>query len=80
MIYHDEPIYRNGQLASCNTHGSYAHIPGCPIGMGYLKNPEGITDAWILGGDYEIEVEGQRVPAKVHLKPVYDPEGKRVRM
>jgi 4-methylaminobutanoate oxidase (formaldehyde-forming) len=80
LIYHDEPIYRDGRLASCNTHGSYAHLLDCPIGMGYLENPEGITDAWILEANYEIEVEGQRVPAKVHLKPVYDPEGKRVRM
>lgn len=80
LIYHDEPIYRDGRLASCITHGSYAHLPGCPIGMGYLENPEGVPDAWILEAKYEIEVEGQRVPAKVHLKPVYDPEGQRVKM
>jgi len=80
LIYQDEPIYRDGRLASCITHGSYAHLLECPIGMGYLENPEGITDAWILEANYEIEVEGQRVPAKVHLKPVYDPEGQRVKM
>ncbi len=80
LIYHDEPIYRDGRLVSCNTHGSYAHLLECPIGMGYLENSEGLTDAWILEANYEIEVEDRRVPAKVHLKPVYDPEGRRVRM
>jgi sarcosine dehydrogenase len=80
MIYHDEPIYRNGILASSNTHGSFSHVLGLPIGMGYLTNPDGITDEWILEGVYEIEVEDQRVPAKVHLDPVYDPKGKRVHM
>lgn len=80
LIYHDEPVYREGRLASSITHGSYSHLLECPIGMGYLENPEGITDAWILDANYEIEVERRRVPAKVHLKPVYDPEGKRVKM
>jgi len=80
MIYHDEPIYRNGNLISCNTHGSFSHLLGCPIGMGYLENPEGISDEWILAGEYEIEVEDQRVPAKVHLQGVYDPGGKRARL
>ena len=73
LIYHDEPIYRNGSLVSCNTHGSFSHVLGLPIGMGYLKNPDGIpdgiTDEWILAGKYEIEVEDRRVPAKVHQNP-----------
>ncbi len=48
--------------------------------MGYLENPAGITDEWILSGRYEIDVEGQLIPAKVHLKAPYDPRNLRVRM
>ena len=29
---------------------------GGTIGMGYLENPDGITDDWILEGRYEIGV------------------------
>jgi 4-methylaminobutanoate oxidase (formaldehyde-forming) len=50
------------------------------MGMGYLEHSEGISDEWILSGRYEIDVEGTRVPAKVHLQAPYDPSGERVRM
>jgi glycine cleavage system T protein len=80
LIYHDEPIYRNGELACENTHGSYSHVLGCAIGMGYLENPEGIDEAWILSGQYEVDVEGKRVPVKVHMRPPYDPKSERVKM
>ena len=80
LLYHDEPIYQNDELASENTHGAYAHMLGCAISMGYLEKPEGIDDEWILSGKYEIDVEGKRIPAKVHLQAPYDPKGERVRM
>lgn len=80
LLYHYEPVYRNGERVSYITHGAYAHQLGCAIGMGYLENRDGITDEWILKGDYEIGWQGKRVPAKVHLKAPYDPKGERVRM
>ena len=79
LIYHDEPIYRNGELISANTHGSYGHLIGGATGMGYLANPDGITDEWILEAEYAVDVEGVMVPAEVHLEPPHDPKAKRVR-
>jgi glycine cleavage system T protein len=73
IIYHDEPIYRNGEIVSENTHGAYSHVLECAIGMCYLKNQAGINNQWIMDGTYEIEVEGTLVPIKIHLKAPYDP-------
>ncbi|MBW2594340.1 MAG: FAD-dependent oxidoreductase, partial [Deltaproteobacteria bacterium] len=80
LIYHDEPIYRNGVPAGENTHGSFSHVKGSSIGMVYLKNDEGITDEWIMDGSYKIEVEDQRYPITIYLKAPYDPEGKSIKM
>lgn len=80
LVYHDEPIYRNGELISENTHGAYAHSFGCAIGMCYLTHPGGIDDKWIIAGDYEINVAGKQYPIQIHLAPLYDPESRRVRM
>jgi len=80
LLYHDEPILRNGVKVSENTHGAYAHFLGSAIGMGYLENPDGIDDEWILSGKYQIDVEGKLIAARVHLMAPYDPESKRVRM
>jgi 4-methylaminobutanoate oxidase (formaldehyde-forming) len=80
LLYHDEPIYRDGELVSENTHGAYAHMLGCAMGMCYLENPNGITDDWISSGNYEINIEGKLYPIEIHLEPPYDPRGKRVKM
>jgi 4-methylaminobutanoate oxidase (formaldehyde-forming) len=44
-----------------------------------VENEEGVNADFIKSGSYEIEVASQRVPAKVSLRPMYDPEGLRVR-
>jgi 4-methylaminobutanoate oxidase (formaldehyde-forming) len=75
-----EPIYRDGELVSENTHGSYSHRLNAAIGMCYLKNSGGITDEWITSGEYEINIEGKLFPIKIHLEPPYDPKSERVRM
>jgi 4-methylaminobutanoate oxidase (formaldehyde-forming) len=80
LIYHDEPIYRDGELISENTHGAYSHLMGCAVGMCYLKNQDGITDAWISEGSYEIEVEDRRVPIEIHLEGLYDPQNKKLKL
>jgi 4-methylaminobutanoate oxidase (formaldehyde-forming) len=48
--------------------------------MGYVKNEKGITEDWILAGEYEIEVEGKLIPAKVHIRSPYDPKNQRPKM
>lgn len=79
LIYHDEPIYRNGELVSSNTHGAYGHSLNASVGMCYLQNSKGISDQWITQAYYEIGINGQKCPITIHLKAPYDPEGKRAR-
>ncbi len=80
LIYHDEPIYCNGQIIGENTHGAYSHVTEHAIGMFYLDNEDGVTDEWILGNQYEIEVEDNKYPITIHLKAPYDPNGKSIKV
>ena len=80
LIYHDEPIFRDGELVSENTHGAFGHMVGGSVGMCYLTNPEGIDDEWISSGRYEIGVNGKMYPITIHLDAPYDPRGARARM
>ena len=79
LIYHDEPIYRDGELISQNTHGAYGYMVGGSVGMCYLKNENGITNEWIKSGKYEIGINGKRYPIAVHLEAPYDPKGERAK-
>ena len=44
-----------------------------------LKRAEGVDDDFLTGGDYELVVAMERTPAKIHLEPLYDPAGARVK-
>jgi 4-methylaminobutanoate oxidase (formaldehyde-forming) len=74
-----ETITRNGQRVGWLSSGGYGHTVGKSIGMGYIRHPDGVTDDFILSGSYELEVASERIPAQVHLTPLYDPENLRVK-
>jgi 4-methylaminobutanoate oxidase (formaldehyde-forming) len=80
LLLRSEPVYRNGEHVSETTSGAYAFKLGTSIGMGYLSQPGGITNDWILSGKYEILVEGKKYPARVHMKSPYDPRNERPKM
>ncbi len=78
LVYHNEPLLRDGRIVGNVTSGNYGHFLGGAIGMGYVPS-KGESDADVLGSTYEIEIAGERFPALASLKPMYDPKSERVR-
>ncbi len=74
-----ETILRNGAFAGYLTSGGYGYTLGKGIGYGYVRNAGGVTPDYVEDGDYELVVATRRVPARVHLGPLYDPENARVK-
>lgn len=79
MLYHHEPILRDGEIVGHLTSGSYGHTLGGSVGIGYVKCAEGITADYIDAGAFEIDVGGNRIPARASLRALYDPKGERGR-
>ncbi len=80
MLYHNEPIWRDGRLAGRITSGMYGHTVGAAIGLGYVAD-EGrvVPDDFVTSGRFEIEIAGDRIPARAALGPLYDPKSERVK-
>lgn len=78
LLYHNEPILRDGQIVGYLSSGAYGHHLGGAIGMGYVPCT-GETAQQVLASTYEIDVAGTRVTAEASLKPMYDPKSERVR-
>ncbi|MBB6469033.1 4-methylaminobutanoate oxidase (formaldehyde-forming) [Aminobacter lissarensis] len=74
-----ETILRDGQPVGYLTSGGYGYSVGKNIGFGYVKNAGGVDDAFLTGGSYELVVAMERVPAKIHLEPLFDPAAARVK-
>ena len=79
LLYHNEPVYRDGVIVGYITSGMYGHTLGAAIGLGYVGNKNGVDAAYVEAGRYEIEVAGHRVAAKASLRPLYDPKNEKVK-
>lgn len=78
LLYHNEPILRDGDIVGYLSSGAYGHHIGAAMGMGYVPC-KGESAAEVLASTYEIDVAGTRVTAEVSLKPMYDPKSERVK-
>jgi 4-methylaminobutanoate oxidase (formaldehyde-forming) len=73
LLFGNEIIYRDGKIVGYLQTGAYA------MGMGFVENEDGATADFINSGIYEIDIAGVRYPARASLRPMYDPDGTRVR-
>ncbi len=85
LLYHDDPIYRNGVLVGRTTSGMWSYTEGRALGMGYIscpvsENEKGVTKTWLDEGEWHIDVAGQMIPASTSIRSFYDPMNERVRM
>ncbi len=79
LLYHNEPVIRDGEIVGYLSSGNYGHHLGAAIGMGYVPC-KGETVEQVLASSYEIDVAGSRVTAEASLRPIYDPKGARAKL
>ncbi len=78
MLYHNEPLLRDGEIVGYLSSGAYGHHLGAAIGMGYVPC-KGESAMQVLNSSYEVDVAGVRVKAEASLRPMYDPKSERVK-
>ena len=74
-----ETIYRDGKRCGWLASAGFGYTLGRNIGYGYVREPTGVDEAYVLSGRYELEVAGEMVPAQVFLTPLYDPKMERIK-
>ena len=81
LLYHNEPICRDGAIVGRISSGMFGHHLGKSLGMGYVEcQTQGEAPDAILQGKYEIEVAGVRYSAQPSLAPLYDPSSARIKV
>ncbi|WP_167391487.1 GcvT family protein [Mesorhizobium temperatum] len=79
MLYHNEPLVRDGAIIGSVTSGAYGHRVGASLGLGYVRNADGVTRDWLANGKWEVEIAMKRYPIELQFGPWYDPQNARVR-
>jgi 4-methylaminobutanoate oxidase (formaldehyde-forming) len=79
MLYHEEPIFRDGVMVGSTTSGMFGHTIGSAVALGYISHEGGVGKDFVESGSFEIEVAAQRVPARASLRCFYDPKHERTK-
>lgn len=79
FLYHAEIVKRNGVPVGYVRAGSYGHTLGGAVGLVMIEAGEPITLDYINQGKWEIEVAGSTFDALVSIKPLFDPENKKIK-
>jgi len=79
LLYHAEIVRRNGRPVGYVRAASYGHTLGGAVGLAMIDGGEPIDQAWLNQGCWEVDIAGKLYPAAASLRPLYDPDMKRVK-
>ncbi len=82
MLWGGELVLRDGVAAGQVMSAAWGESLGACVGLAYVWDPDGdrIDRDWVKQGSYEIDVNGFREPASVSLRPLFDPDGKKIKV
>ncbi|MEO1088058.1 MAG: aminomethyltransferase family protein, partial [Acidobacteriota bacterium] len=80
LMYHGEIVHRDGKPVGYIRAASYGHTLGGAVGLAMIEGGGApVTKTWIEAGSWEVDVAGKKVPAKLSIRPLYDPKMERVK-
>jgi 4-methylaminobutanoate oxidase (formaldehyde-forming) len=79
LMFHAEVVWRDGKRVGYVRAASYGHTLGGAVGLAMIEAGEPIDAKYIQSGKWEIEIAGKRYPAELSIKPMYDPEMKKIK-
>jgi glycine cleavage system aminomethyltransferase T len=79
MLFHAEPVSRDGKPVGYVRAASYGFTVGGAVGLVMVDAGEPVDKAYVEGADWEVEIAGRSYPAMASLRPLYDPQMLRVK-
>jgi glycine cleavage system aminomethyltransferase T/glycine/D-amino acid oxidase-like deaminating enzyme len=79
LLFHAEVVHRNGKPVGYVRAGSYGHSLGGAVGLVMIEAGQLIDQTYLNDATWQIDIAGKLYPAEVSLRPLYDPEMKRIK-
>ena len=84
LMFHAEVVRRNGVPVGYLRSASYGHTLGGAVGLAMLDTSvdtgEPLTQHWLDSGTFTVEIGDREFPARVSLRPMYDPTNARIKI
>lgn len=79
QMFHAEVVKRDGKVVGYVRAASYGFTVGGAVGLVMIEAGEPIDQAYLDRGTWEVDIAGKAYPAVASIRPLYDPEMKRVK-
>ncbi len=79
LMFHAEVVRRDGKAVGYIRAASYGFTLGGAVGLAMIEAGEPLDAAYLEKGRWEVEIAGKLYPAVASLRPLYDPEMKRIK-
>lgn len=80
LLFHAEPVLRDGEPVGYVRAASYGHTLGGAVGLAMVDGEGAPVDAaYVVSGEWQVDVAGTRYPATASLRPLYDPTNARIK-
>lgn len=79
LMFHAEVVRRDGRPVGYVRAASYGFTLGGAVGLAMIEAGEPVDQAYLDRGRWEVEIAGRLYPAIASLRPLYDPDMKRVK-
>ena len=75
MPWGGELVLRDGKPAGQVTSAAWGATVGAGVGLAYVRHDEPVTQDWLDSGSFEVDIAGDRIPARVTLRAPIRPAG-----
>jgi 4-methylaminobutanoate oxidase (formaldehyde-forming) len=81
LMFHAEVVRRAGVPVGYIRAASYGHTLGGAVGLAMVETSSGepLTQAWIDAAEWTVEIADGIHPAKVSLRPLFDPTNEKIK-
>ncbi len=79
LMFHAEVVRRNGKTVGYIRAASYGFTLGGAVGLMMVEAGEPVDQVYLDSGTWEVEIAGKSYPAVASIRPLYDPEMKRIK-
>jgi glycine cleavage system aminomethyltransferase T len=79
LMFHAEVLRRDDRAVGYVRAASYGFTLGGAVGLVMVEAGEPISSAYLSSGVWDVEIAACRHPARVSMRPMYDPENLRIK-
>ncbi len=79
LMFHGEVVYRNECPVGYVRAASYGFTLGGAVGLAMIEAGQPVNAAYLSSCRWEVEIAGRKHPARVSMRPFYDPGNARIK-